>query len=97
MQISNIALNTNMMHTWSMRTSVTLDEDVYQLAMLYSKGRGLTLGAAIGELVRRGEKAPHVETALCELKRASNGLLIFPSKGRKISSEMVKEALEEDD
>jgi hypothetical protein len=80
-----------------MRTSVTLDDDVYQLAMLYAKGRGVTLGAALGELARKGSKALSSESPTPRLVRAPNGLLILPARGRVITSEMVKEALEEDD
>lgn len=45
-----------------MRTSITLDEDVYQLATLYAKGRGVTLSAAISEMARRGAAASGTET-----------------------------------
>jgi hypothetical protein len=79
-----------------MRTSVTLDDDVYQLASLYAKGRGLTLGAAISELVRKGESALQSTDPHSELERAPNGLLIFKSRGRIITSEMVK-AYQEDE
>jgi hypothetical protein len=80
-----------------MRTTITLDEDVYQLAMLYAKGRGVTLGAAIGEMARKGFEARRSESPSPRLKRAPNGLLILPATGRTITSEMVKAALEEDD
>lgn len=81
-----------------MRTSVTLDEDVYQLAYLCAKGRGITLGAAIGELVRKGQEARLAEPSPSpRLKRAPNGLLVFAGTGRVITNEMVKAALEEDD
>lgn len=75
-----------------MRTSITLDDDVYGLATLYASAKGITLGAAIGELVRRGEAAPRAKSPLPELERAPNGLLIFASRGdgRGITSEMVK-------
>ena len=43
------------MHNSPMRTTVTLDQEVYELAYLYSKGRGVTLGKAISELVRKGK------------------------------------------
>jgi hypothetical protein len=85
------------MHTSIMRTSITLDDDVYELASLYSRGKGITLGAAIGELVRRGDAAPAPEPDMSELVREPNGLLVFASRGRVITSEMVKAALEEDD
>jgi hypothetical protein len=79
-----------------MRTSVTLDDDVYQLATLYSKGRGITLGAALGELVRKGSTAPYSESPSPRLVRAPNGLLVFASQGRVITSEMVKSAQEDE-
>jgi hypothetical protein len=74
-----------------MRTSVTLDEDVYQLASIYATARGITLGAALGELVRKARTA---ETTAPQ-KTAPNGLRIFPSRGRTITPEMVKEAQED--
>jgi hypothetical protein len=80
-----------------MRTSVTLDEDVYELATLYAKGRGVTLGAAIGELVRRGNEARSRESISPRLKRLPSGLLVARSRGKVITPEMVKKALEEDD
>ena len=85
------------MHNICMRTTVNLDEDVYELASLYAKGRGVTLGAAIGELVRKGHGAPSSEPATSRLKRQPNGLLVFPRRGRAITPEMVAQALEEDD
>lgn len=38
-----------------MRTNVTLDEDVHQFASIYAQAKGITLGAAIGELIRKAE------------------------------------------
>jgi len=80
-----------------MRTSVTLDEDVYQIATLYARGRGVTLGAAIGEMVRKATSAPPSGSPSPNLVRVPNGLLIIPARGRVITNEMVKAALEEDD
>ena len=81
-----------------MRTSVTLDQDVYELAVLCAKGRGVTLGAAIGELVRKGQEARTTEPSPSpRLKRLPNGMLVARARGRVITSEMVKAALEEDD
>ena len=85
------------MHNRPMRTTVTLDEDVYQLATLYAKGRGVTLSAALSELARKGATAPLSEAPSPRLMRAPNGLLIFAPQGRVITAEMVKDVLEEDD
>ena len=86
-----------MVHTILMRTSITLDEDVYQKATLYAKGRGVTLSTAVSEMARKGVEAMQSTSPSPRLKRAPNGLLIFGKKGRVITSEMVKAALEEDD
>ena len=83
-----------MVHYVHMRTSVTLDDDVYQLASLYAAGRGITLGAAIGELVRKCSPAQFASSP--QLKTAPNGLLLFPARGRVITPEMVKEAQEDE-
>jgi hypothetical protein len=80
-----------------MRTSITLEEDVYQHATLYAKGRGVTLSTALTEIARKGLEAMHSTSPSPRLIRAPNGLLIIPSDGRVITSEMVKAALEEDE
>jgi hypothetical protein len=84
------------MHNSHMRTSVTLDEDVYQLASHYAAGRGITLGAALGELVRRAEATLRPHAPSPRLKKASNGLLIVASRGEVITPEMVKDAQEDE-
>ena len=85
-----------MMHNPLMRTTVNLDQDIYELATLYARGRGVTLSTALSELVRKGTQAPSSDPPP-GLVRAPNGLLIFAPRGRVITSEMVKSALEEDD
>ena len=86
-----------MIYNGRMRTSVTLDDDVYELACLYSRGKGITLGAAIGELVRRGESAPSNKPIADELVREANGLLVFAGQpGRVITPEMVKRYQEDE-
>jgi hypothetical protein len=79
-----------------MRTSITLDDDVYQLASLYAAGRGITLGAAVGELVRKAKAAPRSSPESHGIKIAPNGLPVFASRGRVITSEMVKAAQEDE-
>jgi hypothetical protein len=76
-----------------MRTSITLDEDVYHLASLYADGNGITLGAAIGELVREGHAARLA--APSRLKTLANGLRVMPSRGREITAEMVRKYQED--
>jgi predicted DNA-binding ribbon-helix-helix protein len=92
----SIAPNYVLAHNGDVRTSITLDEDVYQHATLYARGRGVTLSTALSEIARKGVEAMHATNQSSRLKRAPNGLLIIPSDGRVITSEMVKAALEED-
>jgi len=86
-------------HVIGMKTSVTLDDDVYKLASLYAGSKGITLGAAIGELLRKGQGAWPTESVSKEVKRAANGLLVFAAgmDRRPITPEMVKSLQEEVD
>lgn len=84
------------MHHAYMRTSITLDDDAYELASLYAKGRGITLSAAINEAVRKiGE--PRSASGSPRIKTLPNGLKVIAARGRIITSEMVKAAQEDED
>jgi len=86
------------MHNHRMRTTVTLDDDAYELAMLCAKGKGITLGAALSEFARKAQEARLAEPSPSpRLKRLPNGLLVARARGRVITTEMVKAALEEYD
>jgi hypothetical protein len=83
-----------------MRTTVNLDQEAYELASLYSRGRGVTLGAALSELAKKGIEALREEPSQSpNLERLPNGMLVFKSRkdGRVITTGMVKAALEEYD
>jgi hypothetical protein len=77
-----------------MRTNVTLDEDVHQLATFYASAKGITLGAAISELIRKAESMPSPEP---DIRRSESGLAMFPPSGNVLTSQMVKEAESEFD
>ena len=76
-----------------MRTNVNLDDDVHQLASIYAMARGITLGAAISELVRKAESQPEKP----DIRRSANGLPCFPASGRVLTPDMVKEGESEID
>ena len=78
-----------------MRTNVNLADDARQFAMLYANARGLTLGDAITDLIRKGGKAACSPTETVEFGRSAAGFPTFPPSGRVITTEMVKEALED--
>jgi len=68
-----------------MRTTLSLDDDVFQLVKGYAENRSLAMGKAVSELVRRGLSAP-VKT------RVVNGLVVFdvPKNSAPVTSELVK-------
>jgi hypothetical protein len=69
-----------------MRTTLSLDEDVFRMVKAYAENRSLAMGKAISELVRRGLSAP-VKT------RVVNGLVVFdvPEGSEAVTSERVKQ------
>jgi hypothetical protein len=77
-----------------MRTNLTLDEDAHQFASIYARAKGITLDAAINELIRKAEAAPQPPP---DIRRLANGLPCFPPTGRVLTSQMVKEAESEFD
>jgi hypothetical protein len=81
-----------------MRTTVNLDDDAYELAMLRARGQGITLGAALGEFIREAHEARLQDTPLSEgLVRGPKGMLMFAARedGRILTNEMVKTAMQE--
>jgi hypothetical protein len=83
-----------MMQNRLVRTTVNLDQDIYELATLYARGRGVTLGSALSELARKGTQPSAPKSS--RLVRAPNGLLINSARGRVITTGMVRQALEDD-
>lgn len=81
------------MHNTSMRTTITLDDDVHEFASYYARARGLTLSAAIDELIRKAQ-AP--ATSQSDIRRGPNGFPMLPPSGRTITSEMVRQIEEEE-
>jgi len=78
-----------LVHNGHMRTNVNLDDDVHQFASIYASAKGITLGAAISELIRKAEAAPQPPP---DIRRSASGLAMFPPTGRVLTSQMVKEA-----
>ena len=81
------------MYLVAMRTTITLDNEVHEFAAYYAQARGITLSAAINELIRTAETAPMPKM---EVRRAPDGFPLLPPSGRVITSEMVKELEEEE-
>jgi macrodomain Ter protein organizer (MatP/YcbG family) len=87
------ASNLELMHNRNMRTTITLDDDVHEFAAYYARARGLTLSAAIEELIRKAESAREPKP---EIRRSPSGFPLLPETGRVITSEMVKKYSEDD-
>jgi hypothetical protein len=68
-----------------MRTTLTLDDEVLELAARQAKARGVSLGKAVSDLARRGLSAP---TPLQE----RNGLVAFrlPDDSPKVTTADVR-------
>jgi len=80
-----------------MRTTVNLDPDVYDFASAYAGGKGITLSAAISELIRRAEQMPEPEQAAGHgrLVRNEYGYLEIVG-GDILTLERVKELSEDE-
>lgn len=82
------------MQNEGMRTTITLDNETHEFAAYYARARGLTLSAAISELIRKAESAPVPEDP--DIRIGPNGLPMFPPAEGRITSEMVKKLEEEE-
>jgi len=78
-----------------MRTTITMDDETHVFASYYAHARGLTLSAAIDELIRKAQAAPEPKP---EIVFASDGFPMFPpsATGRVITGEIVKKLEEEE-
>ena len=68
------------MHNETMRTTITLDDDIHEFASYYARARGITLSAAMNELIRKAEDRPQPEPA--QIEYSPNGFPMFPPTGR---------------
>lgn len=76
-----------------MRTTITLNDETHEFAAYYARSRGLSLSAAIDELIRKAQ-APQAPKR--QIEYSPNGLPHFPLTGTVLTAEMVK-AAEEDE
>ena len=81
------------MHNESMRTTITLNDETHEFATFYARARGLTLSAAIDELIRKAQAAPEPQP---QIRRSPDGFPLLPKTGQVITSEMVKKYSEDE-
>jgi hypothetical protein len=81
-----------------MRTTLNIDTDVYDFASVYANAKGISLGAAVSELLRKIENMPKLpgDTPTRRLKAGPRGYLVKARTGRAVTPEMVKQASEDD-
>ena len=79
-----------------MRLTVNLDPDVYDFTSAYAGAKGITLSAALSELVRKAEQAPGPGGDSPRLKMNEYGYLVIAGTGDVLTPEMVKEASEDE-
>ncbi len=79
-----------------MRLTVTLDPDVYSFTSAYAGAKGITISAALGELIRRAEQAPHPGLDSSRLKMNEHGYFEIAAIDESLTPEMVKAAAEDE-
>jgi len=79
-----------------MRLTVNLDADVYSFTSAYAGAKGITLSAALSELVRRAEEVSEPGSASSRLKTSPHGYLVIAGTGDRLTPEMVKETSEDE-
>jgi len=87
----------NMVHNDSMRTRTNLhiDNDALAFASSYANAKGVSLGIAVSELIRRAERTTGQEIPSPRLIMNLHGYLEIADTGDRITPEMVKEASED--
>ena len=85
------------MHNGSMRTRTNLhiDNDALTFASSYANAKGVSLGIAVSELIRRAELLVGQESLSSRLVMNPHGYLEIADTGDRITPEMVKEASED--
>ena len=68
-----------------MRTTITLNDETHTFASYYAQARGLTLSAAIDELIRKAQAPPP------EIQFSPSGLPMFPPSGGTVTAELIKQ------
>ena len=79
------------------RTNLHIDNDALEFASVYANSRGISLGIAVSELIRRAKQMPDPTVGASSMvRRDEYGFLVVKASGPVITSEMVKEESEDD-
>ena len=85
MLIPRIDIKQEMGHRFTMRTTLTLDDDILELAARQAKLRGASLSKTVSDLVRRGLSAPTPS-------QDKGGIVVFqlPADSPPVTTEEVR-------
>jgi hypothetical protein len=85
MLILHIDITPLMWHHFRMRTTLTLDDDILELAARQAKLRGVSLSKTVSDLLRRGLSAPTPS-------RDERGIVVFqlPADSPPVTTEEVR-------
>jgi len=76
------------------RTTVILKRETHAYVREFAHANGLSLGAAIDELIQKARETAQAPTA--EIRFLPNGLPMFPPTGRSVTEEEVKRLEDEE-
>jgi hypothetical protein len=92
-EVVHLDIRVSRHHTWRMRTTITVDEDIYEAAQHLSRVSGERLGKVISKLARRGleRKAPPVRKGARRFPTFE-----IPAGSPIISASRIERVLDED-
>ena len=74
-----------------MRTTLNIDDDVFDEVKQYADSRSVALGRAVSELIRRGLKSP-LQTQLID----GIHVVVLPTNSPPVDSGQVKQLIEDE-
>jgi hypothetical protein len=91
-RVSKLAPIPTSVHNLNMRTNVNLADDARRFAEVYAHANGISLGEAITAIMRTGIDAL-AKPEPVEFERSASGFPTFKDRGRVITTQMVIDAL----
>ena len=76
--------------------TVNLEPDVYDFTSAYAGAKGISIDAALTELIRRAEQTPEPPMSSSRLVLSEHGYYVVAATGHPITPEMVKEDSEDE-
>lgn len=77
-----------------MRTTISIEEETHGYLSYYAQARGITLGEAIDELIRKAKAAPQVPAPAIE--HMASGFPVFSDSGGVVTDELVNKLAEDE-